>query len=90
MNGNGIYLCAICIPLYRMFPFFILLLLIVSENWVGLCKKKIFALEEEFIWSLWEFYIFTEEKSEYDILNTSQFLFWIDIYKIYISLIMCL
>lgn len=84
-----IHLCVICIPLYGTF---LGILIIFDYVWweFSFCKMKFLALEEEFLWSLWEFYIFKEEKLGADILNHLKFLFWICIYKIYISFIMCL
>lgn len=59
-------------PCTVLYIFFILLLVLIvsDENWAGLCEMKFLALEEEFIWILWEFYILKEGDLGLLFLNT--------------------
>lgn len=50
---------ATCIPLHYLWL------------WTFICKMKVLALKEEFLWRLWEFYILKGGKPGADIFNTS-------------------
>lgn len=72
MDGNEIYPYAICISLVQKFyiflyPFYFWLCLTRTEL---LAFVKFLALEKEFLWIVWEFYIFKEGDLGLLFLNT--------------------